>query len=155
MQIENKQLPLIAGARTYPRSEAFHFLIDVELNFAGLINIAASSKIKIRNGIKLDIKIAAKKFICPMRICFTPLILGKSYISFLAEPQLELELEVRMGSLSLHKIPLAAKLIKSLLLMKIRAIAMWPNRLSIKIPLSLKDTRIEAIRERLRFIREQ
>jgi hypothetical protein len=46
-------------------------------------------------------------------------------------------------------------MIKSVLMMKIRSLAMWPNRLSIKIPMSLKDTRIEAVRERLRFIREQ
>lgn len=139
-------MPLIGSARAYPRSELFHFLLDIELQFQGLINISASSKIKIRNGIKLDLKISARKFICPTRLCFTPSLLGKSYISFLSEPQLDLELEVRVGSLSLHKIPLLGKLIKSLLLMKIRGLAMLPNRLSIKIPLSLKDTRIEAVR---------
>ena len=90
IQIENKQMPLIVGARGYPRTEAFHFLLDIELQFVGLVTIAASSKIKIRNGIKLDLRIAIRKFICPMRLCFTPSLLGKSYISFLAEPQLEL-----------------------------------------------------------------
>lgn len=71
----------------------------------------------------------------------------------MSEPTIDLELQVQIGSLSLHKIPLLSKIIKALMIVKLRKLVVWPSRSSIFIPVSLKDTRIQGVRDRLKFQR--
>lgn len=66
-----------------------------------------------------------------------------------------MDLQIRIGRFSLHKVPFLGTLIKALLISKIRKLMLWPNRTSIKIPVSVKDTRIYAVRDRLQYMREK
>lgn len=71
----------------------------------------------------------------------------------MSEPTIDLDLQIQVGNLSLHRIPLLGKIIKALMIVKLRKLLVWPARTSILIPMSLKDTRIQAVRDRLKFQR--
>lgn len=47
-----------------------------------------------------------KEFRCPIRVCFTPFSIGKSYASLLDKPQLTIDYNVTVGQFELTKIPL-------------------------------------------------
>lgn len=47
-----------------------------------------------------------REFQCPIRVCFTPFSIGKSYASLLDRPKLTIDYKVSVGKFELTKIPL-------------------------------------------------
>ena len=80
-------------------------MFDFYLNFRGKIAVKIGSRFKIGNKPDLTVKLFIKEFKVPIRLCFTPFPLGKSYASLLDKPKLTIDYNVKVGKLELTKIP--------------------------------------------------
>jgi hypothetical protein len=86
-------------------SEIYRCLFDLTLNFKGKIAVQIGTKLKIGSKPPLQIKLLIREFECPIRVCFTPFSLGKSYASLLERPRLVIDYSVTIGGHNLTKIP--------------------------------------------------
>ena len=75
------------------------------LDFQGKIAVQIGTRLKISKKPALQIKLLIKEFQCPIRVCFTPYSLGKSYASLLERPKLSIDYSVTLGGFNLTKIP--------------------------------------------------
>lgn len=71
-------------------TETFRCLFDVLINFKGKIAVQIGTRLRFRNYPQLQVKLIINEFRCPIRVCFTPFSLGKSYASLLEHPALDL-----------------------------------------------------------------
>ena len=65
-------------------------MFDLTLNFKGKIAVKIGSRLKIGKRPALEVKLLIKEFECPIRICFTPFSIGKSYASLLDRPKISI-----------------------------------------------------------------
>ena len=83
----------------------YRCLFDLHIHFRGKIAVRIVSRFKVGKRPKLEVKLLIREFECPIRLCFTPFTIGKSYASLLARPKLAIEYSVAVGNFFLTKIP--------------------------------------------------
>lgn len=80
-----------------------------------------------------------------IRLVYTPWAVGKSYFSFLSPPEFDITGEILLSSWNLSKFPLVGLLVKVFLIRIFKTILVWPMRVSMSIPASIRDTRPLAV----------
>ncbi|CAD8058189.1 unnamed protein product [Paramecium primaurelia] len=124
------------------RQDVNEFLCDLDLSFRGKIQIVLNTNIIINwpkeYQVPVEIKITISTFTSRIRLCFVPTYLGKSWLSMIGQPVINLDIEPTfLQKYNIAKIQQIADLIREFLIGKVKLMT-YPNKLSIKIPLSKK-----------------
>ena len=88
--------------------------------------------------VQVAVKVLVKGVYGRVRVFFCPSAMGKSWYCFIAEPAYQVEIQPVLGrqnKLELGRFPQLNSVLSALLARKIRKFV-WPNRRSVKIPLS-------------------
>ncbi|CAD8074449.1 unnamed protein product [Paramecium sonneborni] len=124
------------------RQDVNEFLCDMDLSFRGKIQIVLNTNIIINwpkeYQVPVEIKITISTFTSRIRLCFVPTYLGKSWLSMIGQPVINLDIEPTfLQKYNIAKIQQIADLIREFLIGKVKLMT-YPNKLTIKIPLSKK-----------------
>ncbi|CAD8069904.1 unnamed protein product [Paramecium sonneborni] len=124
------------------RQDVNEFLCDMDLSFRGKIQIVLNTNIIINwpkeYYVPVEIKITISTFTSRIRLCFVPTFLGKSWLSMIGQPVINLDIEPTfLQKYNIAKIQQIADLIREFLIAKVKLMT-YPNKLTIKIPLSKK-----------------
>ncbi|EGR32702.1 hypothetical protein IMG5_073520 [Ichthyophthirius multifiliis] len=143
------------------KSEDCEFLVDLELSYKGTIIFEIDTAYHIdwpkANQYKLPmtIKIQLNEFYSVIRACFVPKSYGKSWFSFIGEPVIQLDIDpIISKKYHLSKLPQVKSIMQEIINQKIRKMT-FPNIEMIKIPLSKKGKKIEQIRAKLQYKKQQ
>ncbi|CAK77116.1 unnamed protein product (macronuclear) [Paramecium tetraurelia] len=124
------------------RQDANEFLCDLDLSFRGKVLIVLSTIFLVtwpkEYQVPIEIKITVTNFASRIRLCFVPTPLGKSWLSIIGQPAINLDIELNLlQKYNVAKIQQITDLIREALIGKVKLMT-YPNTVSIKLPLSKK-----------------
>ncbi|KAL4444837.1 hypothetical protein ABPG74_016045 [Tetrahymena malaccensis] len=138
---------------TPQKSEDYEFLVDLELSYKGTVYIEVDTAYHLdwpkpdSYKLPLTVKIKLNEFYSIIRLCYVPREYGKSWFSFIGEPVLSIDIDPIISK-KYHVSRLPRVILQEIISQKIKKMT-FPNRDSIKIPLSKPDKKITDIREKL------
>ncbi|CAD8159001.1 unnamed protein product [Paramecium pentaurelia] len=124
------------------RQDVNEFLCDLDLSFRGKIQIVLNTNLILNwpkeYQVPIEIKITISTFTSRIRLCFVPTYLGKSWLSMIGYPVINLDIEtIILQKYNIANILQINDLIREFLIGKVKLMT-YPNKLSIKVPLSKK-----------------
>ncbi|CAD8067976.1 unnamed protein product [Paramecium primaurelia] len=124
------------------RQDVNEFLCDLDLSFRGKIQIVLNTNLILNwpkeYQVPIEIKITISTFTSRIRLCFVPTYLGKSWLSMIEYPVINLDIEtIILQKYNIANILQINDLIREFLIGKVKLMT-YPNKLSIKVPLSKK-----------------
>ncbi|KAM3146646.1 hypothetical protein pb186bvf_001176 [Paramecium bursaria] len=126
------------------RQDKNEFLCDFDISYRGRIQLLLQTNIIINwpkenyAQVPVSIKVLISTFTGRLRICYVPQYMGKSWLSMIGQPVLNLDIEPTISQkFNIANIPSVGDLMREFLINKIKLMT-YPNKLTIPLPISRK-----------------
>ncbi|CAK75164.1 unnamed protein product (macronuclear) [Paramecium tetraurelia] len=124
-----------------PQKNTDSCIFDLELSFRGFFYMELETFVTIswaKKHLPVTIKVKITSLNGRLRLCYTPNFIGRSWVSFVGEPSMNISIE---PTISKYNISVANDIIKEFLIYKIKMLT-YPNRETITVPLAEFETEI-------------